>query len=76
MLKVLLATAVPPPEHGGINNWTRLVRRQLDGVPDLEMLFVDTTTPLSRHARLADAPPPAVWIPAGDPGHLGRVGAA
>jgi glycosyltransferase involved in cell wall biosynthesis len=42
MLKVLLATPVPPPEHGGIINWTRVVRRELGARPDLEMSFVDT----------------------------------
>lgn len=41
-LRVLLATSVPPPEQGGITNWTRVVCEQLQGEADLEMSFVDT----------------------------------
>ncbi len=43
MLRVLLVTAMPPPEHGGITNWTRVVRRELDARDDLELMFVNTT---------------------------------
>lgn len=42
-LRVLLATALPPPDHGGICNWTRVVRREIGERDDLELLFVDTT---------------------------------
>ncbi len=42
MLKVLLATPVPPPEYGGIINWTRIVRNGMTGASDLQLSFVDT----------------------------------
>ncbi len=42
MLRVLLATAMPPPAHGGIINWTRVVLREIGDRKDLELLFVDT----------------------------------
>jgi glycosyltransferase involved in cell wall biosynthesis len=42
-LRVLLATGLPPPAHGGIINWTRLVRRELEPREDLELFFVDTS---------------------------------
>jgi glycosyltransferase involved in cell wall biosynthesis len=43
VLKVLLGTAVPPPEHGGINNWTRVMMRGMEHECQLQMSFVDTT---------------------------------
>lgn len=43
MLKVLLATPVPPPYHGGIINWTRIIRGELEPRRGIELLFVDTT---------------------------------
>jgi glycosyltransferase involved in cell wall biosynthesis len=42
ILKVLLATPVPPPHHGGIINWTRIVRNEFQTRPDVELSFVDT----------------------------------
>jgi glycosyltransferase involved in cell wall biosynthesis len=42
MLRVLLATPVPPPESGGIINWSRIVCRELKDRSDLELLLVDT----------------------------------
>ncbi|MGD0652967.1 MAG: glycosyltransferase [Thermoguttaceae bacterium] len=42
-LKVLIATALPPPDHGGIASWARNLRGQLSKDPDIELTFVDTT---------------------------------
>ena len=42
MLRVLLATPVPPPHHGGIINWTRIIRRELGPRSGIELTFVDT----------------------------------
>ena len=33
---------MPPPEHGGIINWTRVVRKELENYTDIELLIVDT----------------------------------
>ena len=41
-LEVLLATPLPPPEHGGVANWTRIIRRELGTRPSIELTFVDT----------------------------------
>jgi glycosyltransferase involved in cell wall biosynthesis len=42
-LKVLLAAPVPPPDHGGIATWTRIVRQYLGARPDVHLTLVDTT---------------------------------
>jgi glycosyltransferase involved in cell wall biosynthesis len=42
-LKVVLVTPVPPPHHGGIANWTRIISRGLADISDVEPLFVDTS---------------------------------
>jgi glycosyltransferase involved in cell wall biosynthesis len=42
VLKVLLAAPVPPPDHGGIATWTRVMRRGMADHPDVELTFVDT----------------------------------
>ncbi len=42
-LRVLLAAPVPPPDHGGIANWTRIIRRELGGRPDVELTCLDTS---------------------------------
>ncbi|HEY4760911.1 MAG TPA: hypothetical protein VIH42_10065, partial [Thermoguttaceae bacterium] len=42
-LKVLLAAPLPPPDHGGIANWTRIIRAELGKNPNLDLRFVDTT---------------------------------
>lgn len=42
-LKVMIIGPLPPPDHGGIANWSRIVRKELDGRDDLELLFVNTT---------------------------------
>jgi glycosyltransferase involved in cell wall biosynthesis len=42
MLKALLATPVPPPDHGGIANWTRIVRSEFQARQDVRLSFVDT----------------------------------
>lgn len=41
-LKVLLGTPVPPPEQGGIINWTRIVTKELGARPDVALSLVDT----------------------------------
>jgi glycosyltransferase involved in cell wall biosynthesis len=41
-LKVLLATPMPPPEHGGIVNWTRVVCKTLASHPEIQLRVVDT----------------------------------
>jgi len=42
MLRVLLASPLPPPEHGGIINWTRIVRQELEASAAMELRIVDT----------------------------------
>jgi glycosyltransferase involved in cell wall biosynthesis len=42
-LKVLIAAPLPPPEHGGIVNWGRIIRGKFDKHPTVELKFVDTT---------------------------------
>ena len=42
VLKVLLATPVPPPHQGGILNWTRIIRAELADRRGVELSFVDT----------------------------------
>jgi glycosyltransferase involved in cell wall biosynthesis len=42
-LKVLLATAVPPPDHGGMAAWTRCLHKTLAGRTDIQLAFVDTS---------------------------------
>lgn len=42
-LKVLLAAPLPPPDYGGIANWTRIVRGVLGDQPDIDLRIYDTT---------------------------------
>ena len=42
VLKVLLAAPLPTPDHGGIANWTRIIRQELTDCPDVEWTIVDT----------------------------------
>jgi glycosyltransferase involved in cell wall biosynthesis len=42
-LRVLLAAPIPPPDHGGIANWTRIVRKEFQERPDVELSFLDTS---------------------------------
>lgn len=56
MLKVLLATPLPPPNHGGIANWTRIVRKELGTRSNVELLFVDTA------ARYRAATNRSLWL--------------
>ena len=55
MLRVLLASGLPPPEYGGIINWSRVVRRELGKRSDVELAFVDTTRPHQDARRLQTA---------------------
>jgi len=41
-LKVLLVSPMPPPDHGGIANWARIVCKQLRDDPDCELLVLNT----------------------------------
>jgi glycosyltransferase involved in cell wall biosynthesis len=41
-LRILLASALPPPDYGGIINWTRVVRKEIGNRADLEIHYVDT----------------------------------
>jgi glycosyltransferase involved in cell wall biosynthesis len=41
-LKILIAAPVPPPDHSGIANWTRIICKELGPRPDVELIFVDT----------------------------------
>lgn len=65
-LKVLMAIPLPPPEHGGIACWSRIIRDELGKDPDLELDFVDTNTRyravtnLSLRARLVGGSAQAV----------------
>ena len=55
-IKVLLAAPLPPPDHGGIITWTRIVRRGLAARPDVELMIVDTTAryrSVTNHSRVA-----------------------
>jgi glycosyltransferase involved in cell wall biosynthesis len=42
-MKILFLAPVPPPVHGGIINWTRLVKTEFAKRPDYELCFVDST---------------------------------
>jgi glycosyltransferase involved in cell wall biosynthesis len=42
-LKVLLAAPLPPPDHGGIVRWTRIIREEFQKCPAASLAFVDTT---------------------------------
>jgi len=42
ILKMLLVAPLPPPEHGGIINWSRMVRAQFAAAADVRLDFVDT----------------------------------
>ena len=55
MLRVLLASGLPPPEYGGIINWSRVVRRELGKRSDVELAFVNTTRPHQDARRLQTA---------------------
>jgi glycosyltransferase involved in cell wall biosynthesis len=39
--RVLLVAPLPPPDHGGISNWSRIVRKTLAESPDWDLQFVD-----------------------------------
>jgi len=41
-LKVLIAAPLPPPDHGGIVSWSRIIRDELEKDPDIELAFIDT----------------------------------
>ncbi len=41
-LKVLLAAPLPPPDHGGIGNWTRIVKERIGPRDDVELILIDT----------------------------------
>jgi len=41
-MKVLLLAPVPPPDHGGIINWSRLVKTECAKQPDIQLSFVDS----------------------------------
>jgi len=43
VLKALVAAPVPPPDHGGIINWTRIMRRGMSQEPSVSLTFIDTT---------------------------------
>lgn len=42
-LRVLLAAPVPPPDHGGIANWTRVVCKEFGKRDDIELRLLDTS---------------------------------
>jgi glycosyltransferase involved in cell wall biosynthesis len=42
-LKVLIAAPLPPPDHGGIVNWGRIIRREFEKNPTITLKFIDTT---------------------------------
>ena len=41
-MKILFLAPVPPPDHGGIINWSRLVKAEFEKRPDYELRFVDS----------------------------------
>jgi glycosyltransferase involved in cell wall biosynthesis len=41
-MRVLLLAPVPPPDHGGIINWTRIVKTEFARRPAFELRFVDS----------------------------------
>ena len=43
MLKVLIAAPLPPPDHGGIVRWARIVRGEFEQNPSLGLRFIDTS---------------------------------
>jgi glycosyltransferase involved in cell wall biosynthesis len=42
-LRVLVAAPLPPPDHGGICNWSRIIRHALADSPRWSLHFVDTS---------------------------------
>jgi glycosyltransferase involved in cell wall biosynthesis len=42
-LKILIVTPLPPPDHGGVVNWARIVRNELGHRGDLELRFLNTS---------------------------------
>jgi glycosyltransferase involved in cell wall biosynthesis len=42
ILKILVVAPLPPPEHGGIVNWSRIIRKTFVAAPDVRLEFVDT----------------------------------
>jgi glycosyltransferase involved in cell wall biosynthesis len=43
VLKVLLVAPLPPPEHGGMGVWSRIVRKEFAAATNAQIEFVDTT---------------------------------
>ena len=41
-MKILFLAPVPPPDHGGIINWTRLIKSEFAKRPDYKLRFVDS----------------------------------
>jgi glycosyltransferase involved in cell wall biosynthesis len=58
-MKILLAAPLPPPAHGGVANWSRVICQELGKRNDLRLSFVDTNvryrsiTNISLLSRLA-----------------------
>ena len=42
-LRVLLASPVPPPDHGGIANWTRIIRNEFENQLVVNLSLLDTS---------------------------------
>ncbi len=42
-LRVLLASPVPPPDHGGIANWTRIIRNEFENQSVVNLSLLDTS---------------------------------
>jgi glycosyltransferase involved in cell wall biosynthesis len=41
-LRVLVAAPLPPPDYGGICNWSRIIRAHFADSPEIDLHFVDT----------------------------------
>ncbi|MGA2798639.1 MAG: glycosyltransferase family 4 protein, partial [Thermoguttaceae bacterium] len=55
-LHILIAAPLPPPDYGGICNWSRIIRAHIGERPEIDLQFVDTKAryrDVTNHGTLA-----------------------
>jgi glycosyltransferase involved in cell wall biosynthesis len=55
-LRILVAAPLPPPDYGGICNWSRIIRAHFAESPEIDLHFVDTKAryrDVTNHGTLA-----------------------
>ena len=58
-LKVLIIAPLPPPDHGGIVRWARIIRAEFASKPEVALRFIDTAV---RFRAVTNKSLPVRWI--------------